>query len=117
MHVAPVLAQHLADVDDHVQLAGAIGQRLLRLGDLDRGLVAAVREADGRAHGHSGTGQDVCGRPDRIGLDANRRDAIVAGEAAALLQVGIGQHLLQERMIEHPGDVGVGIGGHQCLTC
>ena len=38
-----------ADLDDHVELGRAVGERLPRLDDLGRGGVAAVREADDRA--------------------------------------------------------------------
>ena len=51
-NVAPLPAQHLSDIDDHVQLTGGIAEGLTRLGLLDRRDVTAVREADGRADGH-----------------------------------------------------------------
>src|SRR5258705_266712 len=41
--IAPFFAQHLADVDDHVQLSGAVCNRLLGLSNLDRGKVATMR--------------------------------------------------------------------------
>ena len=49
LHIAPVAAEHLADVDHHVQLLAAVGQRLARFGDFDGCDVSAMGKADCRA--------------------------------------------------------------------
>ena len=53
------------------------------LGDLDRGDVAAVREADGRADGDGRAGQQLRRPAHGVGLDAHRGDVVFAGQPAA----------------------------------
>ena len=112
---APVLAQDLADVDDHVQFAGAVVHGSFGLGHLDGCEVAAVGKADHRSHGHGGAGQDISGQTNAIRFDTDRSDAIISGQAAALFQVGIRQRGLEQGVVNHAGHVGIAELRHAVL--
>ena len=60
LHVCPVAAKRLADIDHHVDFRGAVAAGLRGFAALDFGAIAAVRKTDYRTDGHSAA---ATGRP------------------------------------------------------
>ena len=74
-----VAAAQGADVDDHVNLAGATADRVLGLLHLRGSRIRAERKATDRADGRFGAGELGCGERDPERVDADAREAILAG--------------------------------------
>ena len=64
-HVLVAAGAQRTDLDDHVELGGAVGERVARLEDLRGGRRRAVREADHRADRHVGAVEDRDARASR----------------------------------------------------
>lgn len=112
--VAPIAAEDFGNVDDHVQLLAAVGDGLFRFGDLDRGRVAAVREADRGAGHHGAAGEPFGTAFEVIGHDADARHVIGQGQGDPRFEVAGGQRRVEERVVDHLGDVAIAVrGGHR----
>lgn len=140
LDVAPVVAEHFADVHDHVDLhhvvcAAAAGSAHGGGGfeDFDGGGGVAVREADdgtdadggGRGRGGRGgvggrgRGEDLSGQRDAVGFDAGGRDVVGEGEVEAMGDVGVGHGWVEEGVVDHFGEEGEGDAdaGGGCRGC
>ena len=111
--VLPVAAQRRADVHHHVQFLPAVGQRPLRLGHFDGRGVAAVREADGSAGFHPAPRQHFRATAQVIRKNADAARIVVQRQAATTLHFRRRQGRVQQRMIDHLGDIFVGVV-HDC---
>lgn len=115
LDVAPLAAEGLADVDDHVDLRGPRGDCLGGLGDLERGRGRAVREADDGADADGGAGQEGTGERHGVGLDAGGGHGGVEAEEEAGAEVGVGEGWVEEGVVDGAGEMGEGdfdCGGH-----
>ena len=110
--VPPVAGEHLADVHDHVELGRPIVHRRPGLEHLHLREVSAVGEPDDGAGEHAGAGEQLRGEAHGVGLDAHRRDVVLGGHLAAAGQLGVGEHRLEQRVVEHLGQLGERRGGH-----
>jgi hypothetical protein len=81
-HGLVVLGLERAEVDDHVDLARALADRVAGLVGLGGRRHRAEREADDAAHHHVGAGQERLAQPDPRGVDAHRREAVLLGLGA-----------------------------------
>jgi len=59
--------------------------------------------------GDAGAAEEFGGASDGVGFDADRGDAVFGGEAAAVVQFLIRQGGMQEGVVDHPGEFGIGI--------
>src|SRR5271169_3977637 len=76
VYILPVSAACLADVDDHIEFLTAIPERLVRLGQLDGGGVAAMRKANGGAGVYGASGQLLSATRESKGHDAHAGDVV-----------------------------------------
>ena len=93
-----------ADVDDGVDLAGAVEDRALRLVPLHVGGRRAQREADHRAHADAAAGEQPRAQGDPGRVHAHRREPELRRLAAEVLDVltrGVG---LEQRVVDHRRD-------------
>ena len=103
-HIVGVSGLQLADVDDHVDFVGAVGDGVLGLKLLAGRGVAAVRETDDGADGHFAV--HIIVRPlDVAGWDANRGRAIGDGVVAQSLDVFPRGGLFQYGVVNHRADL------------
>ena len=72
------------------------------------GQVVAVREADRRADRDVGPGQDRAARGNVGRPDADRRDVVLGGQPAAVLDERVVQLGPEQRMVDRLGDVALG---------
>lgn len=75
-----------------------------------------MREADDGADADAGAFEDVNSEGDGVGFDADGGDIVGFGELAAFLQISVGEDGLEEGVVEHLGDVVIGVVGHTNLV-
>ena len=101
-----------ADLDHHVQLGGAVGERVARLEHLRRRRRRAVREADHRADGHVGPPKDRGSTPNVHGTDADRGHVVLRRQPAAGLDERVVQLRLQQGVVDRLRQLALGDGVH-----
>ncbi len=94
-----------ADLDDHVELGGAVAEGSHGLEDLRLGAVVAVREADDRPDRDIGPLEDRPGAGHVRRPDADRRHVVLSGQAAAVLNERIVELRSKKTVIDRLGDV------------
>jgi hypothetical protein len=97
-----------ADVQHHVDLAGALLECPPRLEDLGRGQVTAVREPDDRADLHVRPGDELGRAGDVDGADGHRCDVVLDRKAAVLLDEVVVELGPEQRVIDRLRNVAVG---------
>ena len=105
LHVVPVTAERLAQIDHHVDLHRAILAGQLGLVALGFRQAVAVRKADHRSDLDVRTPQPFRRLLHRIRFDAHGSDIVLRGELAAGFEVGIRHRRMQQRMIDHFGEL------------
>jgi len=104
-HIVPVAAEHLADVDDGIDLGRALGRGTLGLEDLQRDVAVAVRETGHRADTDARAGQRLHGQRYTTGLHASGGTAAAPRDGEPLVQLRIGERGMQQRVVDHPGEI------------
>jgi hypothetical protein len=103
-NLVPLLLLSLADVDHHVELAGALFAGPASFGRFDRRWWRAVREADHRADDRFASFEQLDGRGNHVGLHADAKRAEVAAKFARRNQIRIGLRRMQDRVINQTND-------------
>jgi hypothetical protein len=109
LDVIPVAAQGPAEVDDHINLDGAVFAGQFGFVAFGFGGAVAVRKAD------DATRQDACafeqfrGALDGLRFDADRSHSIFRRQPAAVLQLLIRHRRMEERMVNHFGELFVSV--------
>ena len=107
LNVIPLTAARLADVDDHVEFGGAVVERLFDLGELDRSGVASVGKADGGAGLHRASGEQRGAARRVIRQNADAGHVVAQRQLASGLEFRHGERRVQQRVVDHLGDVGI----------
>ena len=97
-----------ADLDDHVELGRAVGQRLARLEDLGRGRWLPCGKPMVVPTATSVPARIACGPPDVGRPDADRRDVVLGRQPAAVLDERVVELRPQQRVVDRLGDVALG---------
>ena len=99
-----------ADLDDHVELGRAVGQRSLGLEDLRRGHGVAVREADHGPDRDVRAARIAAARRTSAGRTQTDATSYSSGEPAAGLDERVVELGPQQRVVDRLGDVALGQG-------
>lgn len=106
----PVATEYLRDVDNHVQFLAAILESLHRFGRLGARCADSVRKANRRAGPDSRSGQDFSTPLEPERHDANAGHIVRECQSAACLQISLREGHGEEGVVDHLGNVQVGVG-------
>jgi len=112
-NVFPITAEDFADVYHDIEFLAAVGERLLGFRKFDGGGVPTVREADGSTGLHVGSAQNFAAPAQVLRHDAHTGDVVSEREATSFSEGIGGEGWIQERVIDHLCDAGVGVSGHE----
>ena len=93
-------------VSQHAQLV-VLPENFALMGNTESDKVA-VRETDRRARFDRAARKKFCAAPQVVRLDTDASHVVVQGQLATGFQLLVGQILLQQRVVDHLGDVGIG---------
>src|SRR5579884_3724319 len=113
-HRGEITIAESADVEHHVDLARAVAQRGLRLGELGFRRHGAEREAYRRAGTDAGPGEFRRDNGNPIGVDADRCEAVLEGFGADADDVTPGRVGAQNGVINEGGN---GVGSELLERC
>src|SRR5271157_1831882 len=108
-HVIPVSAEDLADVYDCVQFLAAVVESLLCLREFDCRRLAAMREAYGGACPDRAAAQNLRTAFQVIRHDADAGAVVIHPLLASLLESLVRQAGIQQRVVNHLGNIFVGV--------
>ena len=103
-HIVPVVAEHLADIDHHVDFLRTVQASLPGFGHFDGNSRSSVRETDHGSRFHRASLEPFGRLPDGVGLDAYRCGTIFKGQRTSIPKVFVGHGGMQERMVDHLGE-------------
>src|SRR5215469_745022 len=109
LYVLPIAASRFADIDHHIEFGSAVFQRLLHFREFCRCGMAAVGEPDGRARLNSTVPEPVSAFRQVVGLNAHAGHLIFERQPAPRFQLCRGESRIQQGMINHSGNVAVGV--------
>ena len=109
-NIVPVATEYLRNVDNHVQFLAAILESLHRFGRLGARCADSVRKANRRAGPDSRSGQDVSTPLEPERHDTNAGHIVRECQSATCLQISLRERHGEEGVVDHLGNVRVGIG-------
>ena len=106
-NIIPIAAENFGDIGNHVEFFATVSNCLLCFGAFDRGRISTVRKPNRRRSLNVASGEHLGTLFQMVGKNADAADIVSNRKLNSGFQISDGQRRIQERMIDHFGNVEV----------